>query len=117
MAPPRSGDQPPQMPLRRRKRRSTSTAVVPAAIAGVAALAAVVVARIRGGGLIRRGVRGPKGAPTAAHVTWTCACGTKYRSAGLGRHQVHWLADAPEDDPVLGDACVECGRPLPVTAE
>lgn len=103
------------MPLRRRKRKSPPVA---AAIAGLVAVTAVVVARIRGGGLVRRGVRGPKGAPTAAHVTWTCdGCGTKYRSAGLGRHQVHWLADAPEDQPVLGDSCVSCGRPLPITAE
>ncbi|HEU4976179.1 MAG TPA: hypothetical protein VFT50_13875 [Baekduia sp.] len=98
--------------MRRRQRHARPARIV--AAAALVAGAAVAV-RLKGSGVLRRGVRGPGGAPTAAHTTWTCACGQDIRSAGLGRHQVHWLADAPEDEPVLGDACPSCGRPLPVT--
>jgi hypothetical protein len=45
--------------------------------------------------------------------TWTCACGTAFRVTGAGRHQVFWLADAPEDEPVMGDRCPSCDRALP----
>jgi hypothetical protein len=35
---------------------------------------------------------------------------------GVGRHRVYWPADAPDDQPVLGDECPECGEPLPAPA-
>jgi hypothetical protein len=101
----------------RRKRHVRPAGLVPGLAVAVAAAVAAVALRLRGGGLLRRRVRGPGGAPTAAHLQWTCACGQEYRSAGLGRHQVHWLAEAPEEEPVLGDACPSCGRALPVGAE
>jgi hypothetical protein len=44
---------------------------------------------------------------------WTCACGTRFRTVGAGRHQVLWLLEAPESEPVLGDLCPSCERPLP----
>jgi len=43
----------------------------------------------------------------------TCDCGAAYRYTGEGRHRVYWKADASVSDPVLDDACVECGKPLP----
>jgi hypothetical protein len=58
----------------------------------------------------RRAGRAPDGV-----TLWTCACGQALRTVGSGRHQVHWVADAPEDDPILGDRCPSCGRAL--TAE
>lgn len=58
--------------------------------------------------------RASGGAPEAV-TYWSCACGEALRSVGAGRHQVHWRADAPQDDPILGDRCPNCGRPL--TAE
>jgi|1186.fasta_scaffold475867_1 hypothetical protein len=53
------------------------------------------------------------GAPSEPQ-TYTCTCGREYRTSGTGRHRVYWPAGAPDDDPVLGDACPECGTPLPV---
>jgi hypothetical protein len=47
----------------------------------------------------------------------TCTCGTEYRMTGVGRHRVYWPADAPDDEPVLGDECPECGEPLPAEPE
>jgi hypothetical protein len=52
-------------------------------------------------------------ASLAAPATWTCACGQEIRSTGAGRHRVHWAADAPESEPILGDRCPSCDRPLP----
>jgi hypothetical protein len=49
----------------------------------------------------------------SADRTYTCRCGTSYRVSGTDRHRVYWPADAPEDEPVLGDRCVECEAPLP----
>jgi hypothetical protein len=53
------------------------------------------------------------GTPSSAPTTWTCACGQPMRSTGAGRHRVHWLADAPESDPILGNRCPSCDRLLP----
>jgi hypothetical protein len=80
--------------------------------AGVAAAAAAVAiaARLRGRPMGRRPGRG--GPATAEPAYWTCACGERFRTVGAGRHQVHWLAEAPESEPLLGDACPSCGRAL-----
>jgi hypothetical protein len=51
--------------------------------------------------------------PGAATTNWTCECGQRLRSAGAGRHRVHWLAEAPENEPLLDDRCPSCDRPLP----
>jgi hypothetical protein len=59
---------------------------------------------------------GARAAPAGAEQ-WTCACGTRFRLTGAGRHQVFWLADAAEDEPVLGDRCPSCDQPLPSRAE
>jgi hypothetical protein len=45
-----------------------------------------------------------------------CACGQEFRVSGADRHQVFWLAGAPEGDPVLGGRCPSCDRELPVGA-
>jgi hypothetical protein len=53
-------------------------------------------------------------APAAAQPEfWSCSCGARFRVAGAGRHRVLWVADAPEDEPVLGDRCPSCDQPLP----
>jgi hypothetical protein len=70
----------------------------------LAAAVALAVPRIRA----RRSSR------EAEYLTWQCDCGQRFRVAGIGRHRVHWLEDAPESDPVLGSTCPSCDRPLPV---
>ena len=54
-------------------------------------------------------------AAEAVEREWTCACGKEYRITGEGRHRVYWPSDATVSDPVLGQECVECGRPFPLT--
>ena len=76
-----------------------------------AGLAATVARR-------RRGAATPWGSGDAhgrsgETRTVTCTCGTEYRMTGVGRHRVYWPVDAPDDQPVLGDECPECGEPLP----
>lgn len=55
-----------------------------------------------------------RGRATEPFEVWTCDCGQPYRVAGKGRHRVYWREGAPQADPVLGTACVNCERPLPV---
>jgi len=97
-----------------RKGQAVVLAAATAAAAGVGGGAVVLARRRRttaGAGARRpprrfgRRVPGPD--------TWTCACGTAFRVTGAGRHQVFWPADAPEDEPVMGDRCPSCDRPLP----
>jgi len=76
------------------------------------ALAASVARRRRAGATAPlEGARSPAEPEEPRMVT--CTCGTEYRMTGVGRHRVYWPADAPDDDPVLGDECPECGEPLP----
>jgi hypothetical protein len=102
---------------RRRKSDRKGQAVVLAGAAAAAASiggGAVVLARRRTttqGGARRPARRFGRRAP--GPDTWTCTCGTAFRVTGAGRHQVFWLADAPEDEPVMGDRCPSCDRPLP----
>ena len=44
---------------------------------------------------------------------YTCECGQVYRVTGVDRHRVYWPQGAERDEPVLGDTCVNCDRPLP----
>jgi hypothetical protein len=99
------------------RKESAKTAGVVAAGVAVAAAAVALGARRR-----RRsrstGRRVDRGGPARAEPTyWTCVCGERFRTVGTGRHQVYWLADAPESEPLLGDTCPSCGRPLDVAAE
>jgi hypothetical protein len=65
-----------------------------------------------GGGMLAL-KRRRAGASAAESDLATCACGQRFRTAGVpGRHQVYWLIDAPETDPILGDRCPACDRPL-----
>ena len=70
----------------------------------------------------RRRRRAAPSAPPASHrvpgssaqpQSFTCSCGARYRTSGAGRHRVYWPADAPDDQPVLGSTCPECGEALP----
>jgi hypothetical protein len=112
------------------RRSSTKDHVLPLAAAGTAAAVAAGAGAYAARRRFRRRdavalpvpLRVPAPAQTAAREPeperepveeWRCACGTEYRMTGTGRHRVLWLADASESDPVLGTACVSCGRPLP----
>jgi hypothetical protein len=75
---------------------------VVAALAGATATAA----------LVRRRRRAPESARSPERRTFACTCGTEYRVTGTGRHRVYWPAAAPDDEPVLGDTCPECGATL-----
>jgi hypothetical protein len=90
--------------------------------AGLLAVAfALAAALVAAAGRLRRAPSPPRRRVRAvtgrfrrsAHETYKCGCGTKYRVSGAGRHRVYWPAAAPEDEPVLGDRCVECDAPLP----
>jgi hypothetical protein len=78
--------------------------------AGAAAAVTFALLRLR-----RRSASWRRG--NAPPDTYRCACGQRFRVAGTGRHQVFWLVDAAEDDPVLGECCPACERPLPRDGE
>jgi hypothetical protein len=102
------------MRLKRTKQNETARRV------GLLAVAAALAAGIAGvlgrrrseiadqgrrlGSRLRRGAEQP---------TYTCECGQVYRVTGVDRHRVYWPQGADRDEPVLGDTCVECDRPLP----
>ena len=96
----------------RRKRKQKAGAAKVAPVAGAAGLAATGVWRFlqrrRGAG---GGAVAPEDAPSAKR-DWTCECGQQFRVSGEDRHRVFWLADADEGDPVLGDQCPSCEKPL-----
>jgi hypothetical protein len=90
------------------KTRIALLGVLAALTAGLAA----TVARRRRGGATPWGGGNAEGTAEEPRMV-TCTCGTAYRMTGVGRHRVYWPADAPDDQPVLGDECPECGEPLP----
>jgi hypothetical protein len=103
---------------RRRRRRGPAATHIAGGIAGAAVLAAGLGAVHR----LRRGAGGsglrlPKGSRTAAEQSWQCACGQRFRVAGVERHRVYWLQDAPEGDPVMSGRCPACERLLPAGPE
>jgi len=89
--------------------------------AGLLAVAAALAAGIAGV-LGRRRAAG-SGSATTQRLTgrfrrdkrprYTCECGQAYRVTGVDRHRVYWPEGAEREEPVLGDACVRCERPLP----
>src|SRR3954453_13288825 len=93
------------MARRKAGRRRNMAIAMGAAVAATAAGGAVLVAR-------RRGITAPWRSG-AQPETWTCACGTTFRVAGAGRHQVLWLGGGPREEPVLGDRRPSCARELP----
>ena len=102
------------MRVKRKKKNETARRAGLAAVAaGLMAAIAGVLARRRGagGGGTRRGGRFGRGKSGAAY---TCECGQAYRVTGVDRHRVYWPEDAEKDEPVMGDTCVSCDRPLPV---
>ena len=103
--------------MRPKRRRKNETARR-AGLAAVAAVLAAGIAAVLGGRrtqIADRGrqltgrLRGAREQPT-----YTCECGQMYRVTGVDRHRVYWPADAADDQPVLGDACVRCEKPLPL---
>jgi hypothetical protein len=90
--------------------RTTRLALLGVLAALTAGVAASVARRRRPGVLPGdRSVTDDRGEPR----TFTCTCGEEYRTSGIGRHRVYWPIDAPDDEPVLGDECPQCGEPLP----
>ena len=47
---------------------------------------------------------------------WRCECGQALLVSGQGRHQIYWLEDTDETDPVLSDRCPSCDRLLPAVS-
>ena len=92
--------------------------------AGLLAVAAALAAGIAGVLGRRRGSGSGGGGSSAQRLAgrfrrdkrprYTCECGQAYRVTGVDRHRVYWPEGAERTEPVLGDACVKCERPLPV---
>ena len=110
--------------MARRRSRSRRPLVLLLAAAPAGALA-VVLARRRGSGasvpgldriqqlVPRDRLPGRLGGSRPGEEDWRCECGARYRRTGRDRHRIYWPAGAPENQPVLGTECVQCGRPLP----
>ncbi|UGS35309.1 hypothetical protein [Capillimicrobium parvum] len=77
--------------------------------AGVVAFLAAAAGAV-GWGLWR--TRG-RGARAHEPAEWACECGQRFRFSGAGRHRVYWTEGAPAHEPVVGDRCPSCDRPLP----
>ncbi len=110
----------------RRRKHRTSGPRLAGLVAVLAALAGAAAAVARRRGAASGASSGPSparedaGAPPsqepAAEVVedaYTCDCGQEYRVSGEDRHRVYWLKDAEISDPVLGQSCPNCDRPLP----
>lgn len=95
--------------MRRKRKKGNAVKMAPAA--GAAGLAATGVWRLLRRRRAGAGATAPGDAPSAKR-DWTCECGQQFRVAGEDRHRVFWLADASDDDPVLGDHCPNCEKPL-----
>jgi hypothetical protein len=102
------------MRLRKQKKNETARR------AGLAVVAAGLMAAIAGVLGRRRGVgSGGEGTGRGGRFrrdkrpTYACECGQAYRVAGVDRHRVYWPEGAEEAEPVVGDTCVSCDRPLP----
>jgi hypothetical protein len=83
-------------------------------------LGGALVAAAAGGlawGMLRTRESSSSGPASGAAAEWTCACGQVFRMSGAGRHRVYWRAGAPPDEPVVGDRCPSCDRPLPADRE
>ena len=101
------------MRLKRKKKNETARR------AGLAAVAAGLLAAIAGlAGRRRKGAAGREGRGGRfrrdKRPTYTCECGQAYRVTGVDRHRVYWPEGADRDEPVMGDTCIACDRPLPV---
>lgn len=98
----------------RKKRSAPSPIILLAALAGMLAAGGVAVLLRRGGGGLRDRLPAALRRGGPGTESWRCECGQAYRVSGIGRHRVYWPAGAPETEPLLGNACVNCERPLPV---
>lgn len=99
--------------MRRKRKQKANAAKLAGPAAGAAGLAATAVWRFvrRKRGAAGDGPGLGQDAP-AAKRDWTCECGQQFRVSGEDRHRVFWLADADDGDPVLGDQCPSCEKPL-----
>ena len=96
--------------MRRRAQRARERQL--RAVTGALALSALVAAALA---LLQR----RRSSARAAHASrvWQCECGQAFRIAGLDRHRVYWLPDAPANDPIISGRCPACDRPLPAGAD
>jgi hypothetical protein len=89
--------------------------------AALASLLAIVAILARRSGVraaarrlsARRGARTAGARPQPAREPWRCECGQDFLVAGRDRHRIYWLQGAAESEPLLGDRCPSCDRPLP----
>ena len=101
------------MRLERKKKNETARR------AGLAVVAAGLMAGIAGV-LGRRRTRARDGSAWTGRFRrdkrprYSCECGQAYRVTGVDRHRVYWPEGAEKDEPVLGDTCTACERPLPI---
>ena len=100
------------MRLKRKKRNQTARR------AGLAVVAAMLLAAIAGlAGWRRKAAAGSEGRGGRfrrdKRPKYTCECGQAYRVTGVDRHRVYWPEGSDRDEPVLGDTCIACDRPLP----
>ncbi|MET0685747.1 MAG: hypothetical protein ABW060_10555 [Solirubrobacteraceae bacterium] len=98
------------MRLKRKQKNETARR------AGLAAVAAALLAAIAGlAGRRRKGAAGGgRFGRDQQQASYTCECGQAYRVTGVDRHRVYWPEGADRDEPVMGDTCIACDRPLPV---
>ena len=94
------------------KRVSSTTARRAGLLAVAAALAAALAAVGTRLAPVRRARAQANEHEQRPEPTYTCRCGATYRVSGSDRHRVYWPADAPGDEPVMGDRCLECDAPL-----
>jgi hypothetical protein len=89
-----------------------------AALALVVAAAALLGRRAGARWLGRRRSAGSGAAtPPPAREPWRCACGQDFMVAGRDRHRIYWIEGPAESEPLLGDRCPSCDRPLPAEHE
>ena len=86
-------------------------ATVPAAVVIVARRTELRAAARRLAG--RRAGGSAGGVPPPAREPWRCECGQAFLVAGRDRHRIYGLEGAAEAEPLLGDRCPRCDRPLP----
>ena len=95
--------------MKKRSRRPSSGLVAQGAVGLSAFTGAYLLARRSGGG---KPDLDAGATTTDQREEWQCECGQLLLVTGEGRHRVFWMAEAPLEDPLLGDRCPNCERDL-----
>ena len=94
---------------KKRSRRPSSASLVQGAVGLSAFTSAYLLARRAGGTTTDVDA---EDTATDQRQEWRCECGQLLLVTGEGRHRVFWMAEAPLEDPLLGDRCPNCERDL-----